>query len=115
MDHTPQKFVDEFYEPSIGEIITIAYERNMGVGSSAKGETKGKIMKEFTNNDGEFIGFKMSIIASDHFENYEEDWLEIKSTHPKRELDVYLNGSSEQRTKINAIPGAVVLEEINKT
>lgn len=114
MGYTPQNFVDEFYKPSVGEIITIAYERNLGVGSSARGETKGKIMKKFTNDD-EFIGFKMSIIESDHMENSKNSWLEIKSTHPKRELDVYVNGSETKRAKINAIPGAVVLEEINKT
>lgn len=114
MGFSPQKFVSEFYEPSVGDVITIEYERNMGVGASARGETKGRVMKKFTSDDNEFLGFTMSVEKSNHLEGEDDPKLRVKSTNQIRDLDVYLIWPSREH-KLNAVPGAIKLVEINKT
>lgn len=115
MGMTPEKFVDKYYEPSVGDELTIKYEINQGVNASGVGKTKGKIMKIYENGEDAFRGFRMQVIESDHMD-LEEDQdrvLDVVSRMGvKGNIDVYYVVSDERR-KVNAVPGAVNLVEVN--
>lgn len=106
------EFVEEQYKPSIGDVITITYDRDAGVNESATGTTKGKVLNVF-DSDSTFRGFTMSVLKSDHLP---------PNADPQPKLKVEANANSElhtyvvypdETTQLSVVP-AVKVEEIHR-
>jgi hypothetical protein len=76
---------------------------------------RGKITKIYGNGEDEFRGFSMQVIESNHMclEKNQDRVLDVVSRiGVKGNIDVYYVVSHKRR-KVNAVPGAVNLVEVN--
>lgn len=110
MGITPKEFVEEYFEPSLGDTLVMGYGRDLGL-SSEKAVSTGRVVDVLTDDEGNFTGFKMSVEESDHLKPDQDPKLQFFASKPTHPMDVYLVWPSRSH-KVNAIPGAVQLEEV---
>lgn len=110
MGCTPNKFVEDYFEPSLGDTLVMGYGRDLGL-SSEKAVSTGRVVEVFTDDEDNFTGFKMSVEESEHLKPDQDPKLQFSASKPNHDMDVYVVWPSRSH-KINAIPGAVQLEEV---
>lgn len=110
MGNSPNNFVEENFEPSLGDVLVMKYWRDLGLSSEAATST-GRVMEIIRNDDDEFVGFTMSVEQSDHLKPEQDPKLTFQEDDAHLDMNVYLVWP-DRTHKINAIPGDVTLEEV---
>lgn len=110
MGNSPNKFVEENFEPSLGDELVMKYGRDLGLSSEAATST-GRVMEIIRNDNDEFVGFTMSVEESDHLKPEQDPKLKFQGNDAHLDMNVYIVWP-DRTHKINAIPGAVKLEEV---
>lgn len=92
--------VDDIYMPDLGEIITIRYGKEGGIGT-----VKGKVTKVCEENSP-WVGFRLQGVEEDS-----GTWF-VKADNSIQSLDVYRD-LSDGRHRMNVVPGDVEVGEIH--
>lgn len=105
MGKTPD---DLNYTPEVGYVLEVSYDVNLGVNEEMKGKATGEVTKIF--GDDEFLGFRLEVRKANHGDDVEE--IDVKANNPQSDLNVYARDNNGKEYKVNAVPGAVTIEEV---